>query len=74
MQLDACPVEEDLEVVGVTVPPDARLPVREMGLREGAVVRVTHRAPFGARVVAVGGSRIAVDAATAVAIEIRARR
>jgi len=45
-----------------------------MGLREGAVVRVTHRAPFGARVVAVGGSRIAVDAATAVAIEVRARR
>ncbi len=44
----------------------------EIGLQAGAVVHVTHRGPSGGRVVAVGGTRLALDAATAARIEVEA--
>ena len=68
MHLGSCEVGQDVEVREVSAPPSARLRMREVGLRAGAVVRITQRGPFGGRVVAVGGSRIALDAATAAAI------
>lgn len=70
MQLDTCPVDEDLRVLAMSVPATARLRMREVGLRVGSTVRVTHRAPFGGRVVAVGASRIALDGGTAARIEV----
>lgn len=72
MDLGSCAVGTDVEVVGVSAPPSARLRMREVGLRVGSVVRVTQQGPFGGRVVAVGASRIAVDRATATRIEVRA--
>ncbi|MDN4478951.1 FeoA family protein [Demequina sp. SYSU T00039] len=46
------------------------LRLREMGLRPGIRVRVAGRAASGARVVAVGGARIAVDRQTSALIEV----
>ncbi|HEY3436325.1 MAG TPA: FeoA family protein [Actinotalea sp.] len=71
MHLGSCVVGQDVEVLEVSTAPGARLRMREVGLRTGAVVRVTQHGPFGGRVVAVGGSRIAVDAATAAGISVR---
>ena len=44
--------------------------MHEIGLYTGAVVHVTHRGPSGGRVVAVGGARLALDASTAVRVEV----
>ncbi|MBD3689790.1 ferrous iron transport protein A [Nanchangia anserum] len=41
--------------------PEHELRVKELGLREGAVFRVTHRAGFGGVVINLAGSRIAID-------------
>lgn len=65
MHLGDCPLDVDVMVLAVDVPDDARLRLWEVGLHVGAVVRVTHRGPSGGRVVAVGGSRLALDAETA---------
>ena len=70
MTLDRCPVDVDLKVVDVGLVGAVRLRMREVGLHVGATVRVTHRAPFGGRVIGIGASRIAVDSATAALIEV----
>ena len=71
MDLGASPAHTDLEVTSVTVPDAARLRLREIGVRVGARVRVTQRSAFGGRVVAVAGTRVALDRATATRIEVR---
>ncbi|WP_149202218.1 FeoA family protein [Actinotalea subterranea] len=71
MHLGSCPVDEDVEVVEVDVPSGTRLRLHEVGIRVGTTVRVSQRAPFGGRVVAVGASRLAVDRATAGRIAVR---
>ncbi len=48
---------------------DAALHLREMGLRPGVIVRVVGIAAAGARIVAIGAARIALDRATAQEIE-----
>lgn len=73
MQLGAGPANTDLEVTAVTVPDDARLRLREIGVRVGARVRVTQRTAFGGRVIAVAGTRVALDRATAARIEVEDR-
>lgn len=70
MRLDTCPVDEDFQVLAISVAAEPRLRMREVGLRVGSTVRVTQRAPFGGRVVAVGASRIALDGATAARIQV----
>lgn len=40
------------------------LRVAEMGIRPGAVVRVTQKSAFGGIVIAVGGARVAIDGGT----------
>jgi ferrous iron transport protein A len=57
-------------VVGVELDPGRVLRLRELGIVPGAVVRVTHRAAFGGRVVAVGATRFAVDAGTARSLRV----
>ncbi|HUX71452.1 MAG TPA: FeoA family protein [Cellulomonadaceae bacterium] len=44
--------------------------LREMGLRPGAVARVVLHTAFGGRVVAVAGTRYAIDARTAALIDV----
>ena len=46
------------------------LRMREIGLRPGGTVRVTQRAAFGGRVVAIGAARLAVDGETAGCIDV----
>jgi ferrous iron transport protein A len=72
MQLDACPIGSEVEVISLGVPGVAQLRLREVGVRVGATVRVTNVAPFGGRVVAIGASRVAVDGATAAVIGVTA--
>ena len=71
MNLITCPTGADVEIASVTVPDAARLRLQEIGLRVGGRVRVTQRTAFGARVVAVGGTRLALDRATAAAVTVR---
>lgn len=70
MDLAHWPPHTDARVVGVDVADVDRLRVGELGLRPGAVVRVTHRAAFGGRVVAVGAERFALDAATCALVRV----
>ncbi len=44
--------------------------LREMGVRRGTLARVTQRAAFGGRVIAVAGSRYALDGGTAALIDV----
>ncbi len=72
MTLAECPADADLRVVGVALDPAVRLRMREIGVHDGAVVRVWRRSAFGGRVVAVGSSRIALDAGTARRVHVEA--
>lgn len=72
MHLGECPVATDLEILAVLMGGPIRLRMHEVGLRAGATVQVTHHAPFGGRVVGVGASRIALDAATAALVVVGA--
>lgn len=70
MRLDTCPLDAEVEVVSLDVPGIAQLRLREVGVRVGAMLRVTNVAPFGGRVVAIGASRVALDGATAAVIRV----
>ncbi len=70
VSLSDCPTRARVRITGVGVAEDALLRAQEMGLRRGAVVRVTHRGAFGGVVVAVGAARVAVDGATAAAVAV----
>jgi ferrous iron transport protein A len=70
MNLGHWPVATEGRVVSVDLDQSHRLRLGELGLRAGAVLRVTHRAAFGGRVVAIGADRFAVDAATCARIEM----
>ncbi len=49
-----------------------RLRLRELGLRPGTRIQVRHATPFGGRIVQIGSRRIALDAATARAVQVEA--
>jgi ferrous iron transport protein A len=59
-----------LRVTGVRLPAPVALRLNEMGIRLGARARVVQRAAFGGRVIAVAGSRYALDGATAALIDV----
>lgn len=69
MRLDSCPLGIEVEVMAVDVPAVAQLRLREVGLRVGTTVRVTHQS-LGGRVLAIGASRIALDAATVALVRV----
>ncbi len=71
MQLRTCPPGADVEVVSVGLQDAALLRASELGLRVGTTLRVLHRGPLGARVVALGGARLAIDGGTAAGVEVR---
>jgi ferrous iron transport protein A len=64
------PPDAPLRVTGVRLEPADAFRLQEMGIRLGAVARVTQRAAFGGRVVAVAGSRYALDGGTAALIDV----
>ena len=57
-------------MTGVRLPATAAFRLREMGIQLGTVAHVTHHAAFGGRVVAVAGSRYALDGGTAALIDV----
>lgn len=72
MELGDLTTDTDGRVVAVDLEHGVRLRLSELGLRVGALVRVTHRAAFGGRVVAIGTDRFAVDARTCSRIQVAA--
>lgn len=73
MRLGECTLACEAAVVAIDLPPQERAHMLELGLHAGAVVRVTHRGPFGGCVVAVGSTRIALDGSAASAITVETR-
>lgn len=48
----------------------SRLRLRELGLRPGSRLSVKHVTPFGGRIIQIDNRRIALDAATARAVQV----
>jgi ferrous iron transport protein A len=72
MDLGELPPDTAGRVLAVGLDPVHRLRLAELGIRPGARLRVTHRAAFGGRVLAVGADRFALDAATCARIQVDA--
>jgi len=70
--LAGAPIGVPVRLAAVDLPPSHRLRLAQLGLRPGAVVTVLHRMAGGARLVALGSSRVAVDPATARAVTVDA--
>jgi len=70
MTLRDGPLGAELRVTAVRLPAAAAFRLHEMGIRPGTRARVTQRAAFGARVIAVAGSRYALDGGTAALIDV----
>ncbi|AEE46419.1 FeoA family protein [Cellulomonas fimi] len=70
MDLTGAPTRSLLRVVHLGVDGRAGLRLRELGLRPGAVVEVTHDARAQGRVVAVGAERFALDRHTCTRIAV----
>jgi len=68
MDLGRCCTGVCARILHVDVEPGMCLRLRELGLREGAVIEVTHDAGRQGRVVALGAERFALDARTCQAI------
>ena len=73
VDLTQCAVGAQATVVGVDVPDHAGLRLRELGLRPGAVVAVTHDVGLQGRVVGVGAERFALDVRTCARIHVEPR-
>jgi ferrous iron transport protein A len=70
MTLRESPLGKELRVTGVRLPAAAAFRLNEMGIRPGTLAHVTQQAAFGGRVVAVAGSRYALDGGTAALIDV----
>ena len=70
MQLTALPPGSRAHVRAVSADSTAVLRLREMGVRPGALVRLTARGASGSRIVTIGAARLAIDAATCALIEV----
>ncbi|MGV8968167.1 MAG: FeoA family protein [Cellulomonas sp.] len=70
MTLRESPLGAPFRVAGVRLAAPAALRLSEMGIRVGTLAHVTQRAAFGGRVVAVDGSRFALDGETADLIDV----
>jgi ferrous iron transport protein A len=70
MTLPESPLGAELRVTGVRLPAADAFRLNEMGVRLGTRTQVTQRAAFGGRVIAVAGSRFALDAGTAALIDV----
>lgn len=70
MTLQESPLGAELCVTGVRLPATDAFRLSEMGIRCGSIAHVTQHAAFGGRVIAVAGSRYALDAGTAALIDV----
>lgn len=60
MKLSSWPVQTQARVVSLGIE-SGHLRARELGLRPGAIIRVTQRTLFGGTVLDVDGCRLALD-------------
>ncbi|GIG20792.1 hypothetical protein Cch01nite_15160 [Cellulomonas chitinilytica] len=74
MDLTQCDPGARATIVAVDVPATAGLRLRELGLRPGAVVEVTHDVGATGRVVAVGAERFALDLPTCASVRVEVGR
>lgn len=74
MTLPESPVGARLRVTGVRLSAADAFRLNEMGIRLGTLGHVTQHASFGGRVLAVAGSRYALDGATAALIDVECVR
>jgi ferrous iron transport protein A len=70
MDLGCCCTGTCARILDVDVEPGMCLRLRELGLRAGALVEITHDAGRQGRVVALGAERFALDARTCAAIRV----
>jgi ferrous iron transport protein A len=70
VDLTQCGAGARATIVGVDVPAGAGFRLRELGLRPGAVVQVTHDVGPMGRVVAVGAERFALDLPTCASVRV----
>jgi ferrous iron transport protein A len=70
MTLPESPLGAEMRVTGVRLSAADAFRLNEMGIRLGTLARVTQHAAFGGRVVAVAGSRYALDGGTASLIDV----
>ena len=70
MTLRESPLGAELRVTGVRLTAAAAFRLNEMGIRIGTLAHVTQQGAFGGRVVAVAGSRYALDGGTAALIDV----
>ena len=70
MTLPESPLGAALRVTGVRLPASDAFRLNEMGIRLGTYAHVTQHAAFGGRVIAVAGSRYALDGRTAALIDV----
>ena len=70
MTLRESPLGAQVCVTGVRLPAADAFRLNEMGVRLGSLAHVTQHAAFGGRVIAVAGSRFALDGGTAALIDV----
>ena len=70
MTLPESPLGAELRVTCVRLPAADAFRLNEMGIRLGTIAHVTQHAAFGGRVIAVAGSRYALDGRTAALIDV----
>jgi len=70
MDLGICPIGSAVTVRWIDLDDDERARMRELGIREGAVLHVVNCGAFGSRVVAVGSDRFAIDGRTCACIAV----
>lgn len=70
MNLGICPIGSAVTVRWIDLDDDERTRMRELGIREGAVLHVVNCGAFGSRVVAVGSDRFAIDGRTCACIAV----
>jgi ferrous iron transport protein A len=70
VDLACCDAGARARIVGVDVEPGMCLRLRELGLRPGALVEITHHAGRQGRVLALGAERFALDARTCALIAV----
>jgi ferrous iron transport protein A len=70
MTLPESPLGTEFRVTGVRLSGVDAFRLNEMGIRLGTLARVTQHAAFGGRVLAVAGSRYALDGGTAALIDV----
>ncbi|WP_062379960.1 FeoA family protein [Demequina pelophila] len=72
MNLSDCTAGTVARVRAISAESTVALRLREMGLRPGARIRLAGVGAAGARIVAIGAARLAIDATTSRHIEVEA--